>query len=633
MDYKELFETSVVGIIKISEDQVIIDANNAFSDFIGIAKNRIIGKNWKQLTPDKWHTKDDEIFNNLKSNGFAEEYEKEFIRANGIVVRATITLWAIFSENEISSFYWGYIKNAVVSAKELPVQNVDNRDFSTERFNGIFNNIPIGICLLNSNAKIINLNNRFLDILQLNEVDVNGKTLIDVFPLNSMSANLFWVDGNKNITYIDEVKKRKKNISFNRENKKKYLKLEYIPITNNRSGEDEFLLVVDDTTDLFELEKKFRHSQKMDSIGALTGGIAHDFNNILTGILGYAELLKWNISKDSQNYEEIVGIINASNRAKDLIHQLLTFSRQQETKPVVVNITTVLKEIIRLLRGSLPSNIEIYNEYPSDTWNTMADPSQIHQVIMNLCINAQHAMPEGGTLKILIQNIELDEEFCKRNLEAVPGKHVCLTVEDTGIGMDEEVKSRIFEPFFTTKSAGQGTGLGLAIVYGIVKGMQGFIDVESELGKGTTFKVYCPAVMAESSSDFDIDDNLKGGNELILFVDDEVPIVEIATSIFKNFGYRTLKAHNGVEALEIYKQNMDKIDIVITDLTMPKMSGTHLAREILALNKNAKIILCSGFASSQIINSLRDIGVKEFVQKPLVASLVLNTLRKVLDEK
>jgi CheY-like chemotaxis protein len=163
--------------------------------------------------------------------------------------------------------------------------------------------------------------------------------------------------------------------------------------------------------------------------------------------------------------------------------------------------------------------------------------------------------------------------------------------------------------------------------------MQGFIDVESELGKGTTFKVYCPAVMAESSSDFDIDDNLKGGNELILFVDDEVPIVEIATSIFKNFGYRTLKAHNGVEALEIYKQNMDKIDIVITDLTMPKMSGTHLAREILALNKNAKIILCSGFASSQIINSLRDIGVKEFVQKPLVASLVLNTLRKVLDEK
>ncbi len=633
MDYKELFETSVVGIIRISEDQVIIDVNKAFSDFMGISSHKLIGKNWKLFTPDIWHGKDDEVFRNLKANGFAEEYEKEFTRSNGIVIKASVTLWAVFNENEISSFYWGFIKNPAAVNLEAPVSKQEPVDFSIDRFNEIFNNIPVGICLAGSDSKIIRLNKRFLDILQLNTVNISGNSLNEVFPKSQSFANIFWSDALKNISYIDEAKRLKKNISFTREYKKRYLKVEYIPISNNSIANDEFLLVVSDTTDLYELEKKYRHSQKMDSIGALTGGIAHDFNNILTGILGYAELLKWNISKDSQNYEEIVGIINASNRAKDLIHQLLTFSRQQETKPVAVNITTVLKEIIRLLRGSLPSNIEIYTEYPSDTWNTMADPSQIHQVIMNLSINAQHAMPEGGVLKILIQNIELDEEFCKTNREAIPGKHVCLTVEDTGIGMDEEVKNRIFEPFFTTKSAGQGTGLGLSIVYGIVKGMQGFIDVDSELGKGTTFKVYFPAVMAESSSDFEVDENLKGGNELILFVDDEVPIVEIATSIFKNFGYRTLKAYNGVEAFEIYKENKDKIDLVITDLTMPKMSGTHLAREILEINNNAKIILCSGFASSQIINSLREIGVKEFVQKPLVASLVLNTIRKVLDEK
>jgi len=632
MDYKELFETSIFGIIKISEDQVIIDTNKAFADLLGLPINKVIGKNWKQFTPEKWYIKDNEVFLNLKNNGFAEEYRKEFIRSNGIVIEVSVTLWAVFYENEISSFYWGIIRSPseeFVTKKEISLKDT----YSLERYNEIFNNISIGICLIDSNFKIINANKKFIEILQLEKSEIIGLSCDELFPKTLQTSNIYWIENKIDTSYLQEIKKSEKRISFNREYKKRYINVEYIPIKNKVSSSIEFLLVVTDTTEFHELEKKLRHAQKMDSIGALAGGIAHDFNNILTGILGYAELLKWNIPKDHQNYEEVIGIINASNRAKDLIHQLLTFSRHQETKSVVLNITTVLKEIIKLLRGSLPSNIEIYTDYPSDTWNIKADPTQIHQVIMNLCINAQHAMPDGGVLKIIIENIELDEEFCKKNVESIPGKYVCLTVEDTGIGMDEEVKSRIFEPFFTTKSDGKGTGLGLSIVYGIVKGMQGFIEVESEINKGTIFRIYFPAVMAESTAEYEVDENLKGGNELILFVDDEVPIVEIATSIFKNFGYRTLAAYNGLEALDIYKQQKDNIDLVITDLTMPKMSGTTLAREILSINKDAKIILCSGFASSQIINTLREIGVKEFIQKPLVASLVLNTIRRVLDEK
>jgi CheY-like chemotaxis protein len=261
-----------------------------------------------------------------------------------------------------------------------------------------------------------------------------------------------------------------------------------------------------------------------------------------------------------------------------------------------------------------------------------ADPSQIHQVIMNLCINAQHAMPNGGSLRIVIQNVNVDEKFLEKNKEAVIGPYVCLSVQDTGIGMDDEVKNKIFSTFFTTKPKGKGTGLGLSTVASITRMMHGFILVESEKGKGATFKVYFPAVFEDTKQETEGDEQLKGGNEVILFVDDEPSIVQVAISIFKNFGYKVIPASDGEEALKLYKEHMDDIDIIMTDLTMPKLSGIQLSREILTLNPKAKIILCSGFASSQIIKSLREIGIKEFLQKPLVASYVLNSIRRILDE-
>jgi PAS domain S-box-containing protein len=636
MDYKELFNSCVDGIIKISDKQVILDANPAFADITGYTNNEIVGKKFNEITPEEWLSKDEEVFKILSENGFVDEYSKEIIRKNGIIISVSVRIWGIFSKEMISPFYWAIIKQHSIQKSTVPKPDIavsQNMQFLLEKIELLFDNLPLGIAYFDSKKIFRIVNKNYIEILNIKKEDIISKSLIEVFSSDEKVIDLFWKDAFRKRSYLEEVERSKKPVSLTKYLSKKYLKITYLPVTVSDSDQIDILMVVDDHTEMNELEKKYRHAQKMESIGALTGGIAHDFNNILTGILGYAELLKMSFPKDSESLEEIQGIVNASNRAKDLISQLLTFSRQTETKTVVVNITTILKEIIRLLRGSLPSIIEIYTEYPSDTWNIMADPAQIHQVIMNLCINAQHAMQNGGILRILIQNVELDEEFCNRNFESIPGKYVCLTIEDTGSGMDEEVKNRIFEPFFTTKVALGGTGLGLSIVYGIIKSIQGFIEVESEIGAGTTFKIYFPAVFKEIAEELETDEGLKGGKEIILFVDDEVPIVEISTSLLKNFGYGTFKAFNGLEALDIYRQNKDSINLVITDLTMPKMSGTNLAREILKMNKDAKIILCSGFASGQIIEDLKDIGVKEFIQKPLVASLFLSTVRKVLDLK
>ena len=635
MEYTELFNTSIVGMIKISEEQVIIDCNTAFSDFVGIPRKKLIGKCWKQITPEKWHKEENEVFTHLRENGFAEEYLKEFVRSNGTVVKAHVNLWAVFEGEEISSYFWGIVKSVRATFEETPSQNLASMPVDQDRFKTSFdqllNSISLGICYLNSNYEVIHVNQKFLDTLKISMRDIFNKSLLKVFNIGTKFSEIFWSDIASRKSYLDEVRLTKQKVYVDKEVNERYFKAEFIPL-ENELNKNEILIILDDITETFELEKRLRQSQKMESIGTLTGGVAHDFNNILTGIIGYAELLKWIIPKGNSGYEEILGILTAGNRAKDLISQLLAFSRKQESKMAVVNITTILKEIIRLLRSSLPSDIEIYTEYPPDSWNIKADPSQIHQILMNLCINAQHAMPNGGSLRIIIQNVDIDEQFKEKNKEAIPGQYVCLVVQDSGVGMDEDTKSKIFGNFFTTKPKGTGTGLGLYTVASITKMMNGFICVESEKGKGSAFSVYFPAIFEDSKQEVDADEYLKEGNEVILFADDEPTIVQIAMSVFKNFGYKTIPAYNGEEALELYKQNSDKIDIIITDLTMPKLSGIQLAKEILAINPKAKIVLCSGFASSQIIKSLKEIGIKEFLQKPLVASYLLNSVRRILDE-
>lgn len=380
------------------------------------------------------------------------------------------------------------------------------------------------------------------------------------------------------------------------------------------------------------LHKELAQSQKMEAMGSLAGGIAHDFNNILGAIIGFTELAK--IDKvDSEKKEKYLNrVLTAANRAKDLVHQILTFSRQteQEIKPLKVG--PIIKEVLQLLRASLPSTIEIQSDINSESL-IMGDRTQIHQVILNLCTNAGHAMQEnGGTLYVSLMNQRLGSDFTAHTPDLSIGDYVKIDVKDTGHGIPPELIDRLFEPFFTTKDKSEGTGMGLAVVHGIVKRMKGEVVVESSLGKGSSFSVYLPVVQDIEETDEPEKDVLAKGCGHILFVDDEPALVDIGGLLLKELGYNVTTRTSGIEALEAFKSNPDKFDLVLTDMTMPRMTGERLASEILSIRKEIPIIISTGFSSSMTEKKALKLGAKGFLMKPFVLSELAKVIHNVLDK-
>jgi PAS domain S-box-containing protein len=387
-----------------------------------------------------------------------------------------------------------------------------------------------------------------------------------------------------------------------------------------------------DLTERKGFEKKLRQVQKMEAIATLAGGIAHDFNNILFSISGYTELCLENIEKNSSTYNHLKEVLTASQRANDLVKQILTFSRQSEQDVRPISIVPVIKEALKLLTASLPSTIEIKEDIPTSEATIMGDPTQVHQILMNLGTNAAHAMrPKGGTLTVKVEDTALDDDIVLGHEDVSPEKYLKLTISDTGVGMDHAQMERIFDPYFTTKEATGGTGLGLAVVHGIVKKYGGFIEVQSDVGVGTTFQVFLPKV------DFDVIEELESkwpvpkGDERILFVDDEKSLAEVVGQMLKSLGYDLVTKTSSIDAYETFLAQPEAFDLVITDMTMPHMTGSELAKKLLALRPDIPIILCTGF--SEIINDeqAKDLGIKEFVMKPVLMRNIAETIRRVLD--
>ena len=379
------------------------------------------------------------------------------------------------------------------------------------------------------------------------------------------------------------------------------------------------------------LETQLQQSQKMEAIGTLAGGIAHDFNNILTAVLGYSELALDDAEDGSLLQQNLREVLTAGNRAKDLVKQILAFSRQadRELKPARVDLIT--KEALKLLRASLPSTIEIDLKLESQS-ATLADPTQIHQVLMNLCTNAHHAMIDGGgVLTVSLRDVLIDSASESRKIDLNTGGYLCLQVSDTGTGMPEDVKARIFDPFFTTKERDKGTGMGLSVVHGIVKSHGGAITVHSKPGKGTSFAVYLPIVQSVIKPALQTGVSVAGGNERILFVDDEKTLVDLGCQMLERLGYHVECRTSSIEALELFKSRPNQFDLVITDMTMPNLTGDRLAREIMAIRTDIPVILCTGFSEQISAESARDLGVKEFMLKPLVMDRLAGTVRSVLD--
>jgi PAS domain S-box-containing protein len=384
-----------------------------------------------------------------------------------------------------------------------------------------------------------------------------------------------------------------------------------------------------------ELERQLRQAQKMEALGMLAGGIAHDFNNILGIILGYTELAWAGDPGDGPSRESFREVIKATHRAKELVQQILAFSRQSEQERKPLHIGSIVKEALKLLRASLPSTIHIRQDIrirrnAGDI--VMADPTQIHQVLMNLCNNAGHAMCErGGVLEVSLSDLDADAEDIASIPDLHPGPYVKLTVSDTGHGIDPGILDRIFDPYFTTKRPGEGTGLGLAVVHGIVESHGGAVTVESGPGKGSAFHVFLPAIEIEPGVVEEPVLPLPKGNETILLVDDEADLVNIGRQMLERLGYKVVTAANGTEALEAFCMNRDRFDLVITDQTMPHMKGSELAGEILRIKPHIPIILCTGFDRAITPEKAADMGIRALLMKPLGLYETASVIRRVLD--
>lgn len=415
-----------------------------------------------------------------------------------------------------------------------------------------------------------------------------------------------------------------------RDGKERQFETTIYPIRDHFNQIVNFVSINHDVTQELYLEERLRQSQKMEAIGSLAGGIAHDFNNILSAITGYTELSLMETSEGTlleANLQEAL-------RATDLVKQILAFSRQSENELKPIQLTPIVIEALKLLRSTLPTTIDIHHRIASNLKNVLADATQVHQIIMNLCTNAAHAMRDaGGMLKFTLDNVDLDADLTAFHPDLNPGPHVRLTVSDTGHGMTPDIMAAIFDPYFTTKEKGEGTGLGLAVVHGIVRSYGGDITCYSEPGQGCTFHVYLPAIEPRPSADQQPAKPLPVGHERILFVDDEPSLTEMNKQRLEALGYTVVTKTSSLEALEMLNQRPDAFDLVITDMTMPNMTGDKFAEKIIALRPQMPIVMATGFSEQMSERQALDLGIKAFLMKPTILRDLAETVRRVLDEK
>jgi two-component system cell cycle sensor histidine kinase/response regulator CckA len=388
-----------------------------------------------------------------------------------------------------------------------------------------------------------------------------------------------------------------------------------------------------DITDQRIFEQKVRNSYKLEAIGRLAGGIAHDFNNILFAMLGYAELVKQDMQPETESFDHINLVLKAGQRAKELVQHILAFSRQQEIEREPARLDQILREALRFLRASLPSSIKLVEQIDEQDVTVQADPVQMYQLIINLCTNASHAIgDQPGEILVVLRPAEVDIELATRHAGLQPGPHVLISVRDNGCGMSPDVVERMFDPFFTTKEPGRGTGMGLALVHGIVTAHHGAIDLSSEQGSGTSFDIYLPRSISEALEAPLRSETGTRGQGRILLVDDEPDVADIVTKMLTRLGYSVTAFTDSMEALDAFKTKPEGFDLVITDQTMPRVTGSQLASQIATLRPGLPIIMCTGFHANSPENEAAGV-ISEVLMKPLISAELSDAVQRVLDAK
>ena len=623
-EYRLLFETMVSGfsLLEMIYDENgqpldcrYVAVNPSHRKHSGLNPSEIIGKTAKEVfnLKDEWI----ELYGRVDKIGepvMIEDYAEGLGRWFRIVAYRPKPGFVAVTFDNITD--WKEAQEAL-------------RD-SERRYRGLVENAVMGIYQVTEEGQFLMVNQRMAEMFDY----ISSKDFME--SVDNISKLYKYPEERPGILKEINAKGfiRGKEIAFKKKNGQDIWARINTLVTTNREGQTVYEGVMEDITAWKKLEEQLRQAQKMEAIGTLAGGIAHDFNNILQVIIINTEMALVELSGGTFNPHRLKEVLKSSNRAADLVKQILTFSRQGERKPLPLSLYIIVKEALKMLRSSLPTTIEIRQDIEAKKDMVLADPTQIHQVMMNLGTNAAHAMRQnGGVLEVSLRDEYIDSQAVTQYHDLSPGDHVRLTVRDTGPGMAADVIERIFDPFFTTKAPGEGTGLGLSVVHGIIKNMGGDIRVDSVPEKGTTFVVLFPMAKGEVAPKREVVAPIPKGNERILFVDDEKTTVDAIQSILENLGYTVTAKTSSIEALETFRMQPDKFDLVITDMTMPNMTGVDLTIELMKIRPDIPIILITGFSELIDADRAKAMGIKAFVMKPIIMRKMAEVVRKVLDEK
>jgi PAS domain S-box-containing protein len=623
-EHKHILKTAMDGFCLVSLTGKLIEVNETYCQMSGYGKHELLTMSLMDIEA------------NEDASGVAAHLEKVLQkgedRFESVHRRKDGTTYDVEVSAQYSAIDGGRF---IAFLRDITERKQSEKALweSTERFKKVFNSQLDAILVLTSDSppRVIECNTSSTKVFGYAPETLKGETT-EILHVDDSHRRRFQdvlyasIQQEGHLSGFEFFMKRKDGTLFPSEHSVFELK-------NNSGERTGWVSIVRDLTERKALEKSLIKAQKMESIGNLAGGVAHDFNNLLSPIIGLSQLLLDELPKDSHQSETIKEILKAGKRGSDLVKQILMFSRYSEQKMIPTPIKNVIKEVLKLCRSTIPTNIEIHQDIQRDCGLVMADPTNMHQVAMNIITNAYHAVEEnGGRISAKLKESLLDAEDSD-DAALVPGQYAVLSVSDTGHGISPDLMEKIFEPYFTTKEKGKGTGLGLAVAHRIIKEHRGTIKVDSEIGKGTTIKVFLPLMKKPNNPEaIDFAENLTGGNEKILLVDDDDAVLNSEKQMLEKLGYKVESRLHSLGALEAFKRNPYDVDLVLTDMSMPHMTGVQLAKAIMSIRSDIPIIICTGFSRNIDEERIDSLGIKGLLMKPVTSTKLAQMVRKVLDE-
>jgi two-component system cell cycle sensor histidine kinase/response regulator CckA len=615
--YRSLVESANDIIAMVSPDGIIISLNPAFERITGWAHEEWLGKKFTPLIhPDDLPTAM-EVFKHTMNGETMPRSELRLLTNSGSYVHMEYLTTPL-------------LKNGEVIGNLNIVRDITERKRAEEKIReqaSLLDKAHDAIALRNLEQNLIYWNKGAEYLYGWTAEEAIGKNADELLykgkPSKLIEAEKSVIEMGEWTGELEQITKKGKEI---------IVQSRWTLVCDSEEKPKSILIINTDITEMKKLEAGLLHAQRLESIGTLAGGIAHDLNNVLTPIMISVQMLREKF-KDEQSQRLLTILENSSQRGANLIKQVMSFVKGVEGERKPIQVTHIISEIEKVAKETFPRNIEIRTDIPKDLWSVSGDATQLHQVIMNLCVNARDAMSDSGNLSISAENFYVDESYARMNIEAKVGQYIVITVSDTGTGIPSEIMDRIFEPFFTTKALGRGTGLGLSTSLGIVKSYGGFINVNSEVGEGTKFEVYLPAFKPEiQGAQMQQPELPTGQGELILVVEDEGSIREVTWSTLETYGYEVIAAKDGAQAVAEYAQNTDKIKVILMDMMMPVMDGQTSIRAIRKINPEVKIIAVSGLIEKDKLEKAKALA-NAFLLKPYTAERLLRTIHEVINTK